>query len=109
MAMSSESRYTVDHDLIRKWVEQRGGHPATIKGTGKGGEAGVLRIDFPGGAGEEKLEHISWDEFFNKFEENQLAMLYQERTAGGKESRFVKFVNRGTVQAEGDVRPETYS
>ena len=29
----------------------------------------MLRLDFPGYTGEDKLEEISWDEFFEKFEE----------------------------------------
>lgn len=57
-------------------------------------EAGVLRIEFPGHGSDESLEEISWDEFFEKFEENNLAFLYQEETAGGEESRFFKFVSR---------------
>ncbi|GCE48464.1 hypothetical protein EI42_04862 [Thermosporothrix hazakensis] len=99
--MSSESRTTTDHAEIKKWVEARGGQPATVKGTTSGGQAGVLRIDFPGyGTGDEKLEPISWDEFFQKFDENQLAFLYQDTTSGGQESRFCKFVSRATAEAK---------
>jgi hypothetical protein len=91
------SRTTTDHEEIRKWVEKRGGHPATVKGTGRGGEdAGLLRIDFPGFSGEQSLREISWDEFFQKFEEASLAFLYQEQTKAGKESRFFKLVSRPT-------------
>ena len=91
----SESKTTTDHDEIRRWVEQRGGKPAGVKGTGDGDDPGVLRIDFPGrGAEEEAFEHLSWDEFFQKFDENGLAFLYQEETKDGSESRFFKFVKR---------------
>jgi len=92
--MSTESKTTTDHDEIKKWVESRGGKPATVKGTGDGEEAGVLRIDFPGYSGEDSLEPISWDEFFEKFEENKLKFLYQDKTADGKESRFSKLISR---------------
>ncbi|HYZ28252.1 MAG TPA: hypothetical protein VE570_04285 [Thermoleophilaceae bacterium] len=51
-------------------------------------------IDFPGGAGEDQLEHISWDEWFQKFDENNLAFLYQERKATGEDSTFFKLVKR---------------
>jgi hypothetical protein len=64
----SESKTTTDHEEIRCWVEERGGVPATVQGTESDGEPGVLRIDFPGYGEEEKLEHISWDEWFDKFE-----------------------------------------
>jgi hypothetical protein len=69
---------TVDHDEIRSWVEEHDGKPASVRGTEEGDEAGVLRIDFPGGAGEDRLEHISWDEWLAKFDENELAFLYQQ-------------------------------
>lgn len=38
----------------------------------------MLRIDC--GAPEETLEEISWDEFFQIFDENELAFPYQDRT-----------------------------
>jgi anaerobic selenocysteine-containing dehydrogenase len=41
----------------------------------------VLRFDFPGYRGKDKLEPISWDEFFKKFDEKKLVFLYQDRTA----------------------------
>ena len=91
----NQSQSTTDHDEIRKWIESRGGKPATVKGTGKGGEeAGLLRVDMPGGASNPPLEPISWDEFFKKFDEETLAFLFQEETADGKPSYFCKFVNR---------------
>jgi hypothetical protein len=92
--MASESHTTTDHDEIRRWVEENKGTPASVKGTDKGGEAGVLRIDFPGGAGEESLEHISWDDWFAKFDGNKLAFLYQSRKASGEPSTFFKLVSR---------------
>lgn len=78
---------TVDHDEIRKWVEDRGGRPAKVKGTAGPGGPGILRIDF--GEPEDSLETISWEEFFDTFEERQLAFLHQDETDGGKTSRFV--------------------
>lgn len=89
---AGQSHTTTDHEEIRRWVEERGGKPATVKGTGD--EVGVLRIDFPGYSGKESLQEITWEEFFQKFEESNLAFLYQEETSGGKESRFSKFISR---------------
>ncbi|WP_437959194.1 lipocalin/fatty-acid binding family protein [Sorangium sp. So ce119] len=88
------SHMTIDHDEIREWVEARGGHPATVKRTEKGGEPGVLRIDFPGFSGEDTLEEISWDDFFAKFEESNLAFVYQQAKASGEPSYFSKLVSR---------------
>lgn len=98
--MSHESKTTTDHDVIKRWAEERDGKPATVKGTPrKGEEAGLLRIDFPGGAGNPPLEPLSWDEFFEKFDEANLVFLYQEEKADGEESYFCKFVSRETAEA----------
>jgi hypothetical protein len=86
------STTTTDHDEIRRWAEERGGRPATAKGTESGGQPGVLRFDF--NEPEESLEEISWEDFFAKFEDAGLALLYEERTKDGSESRFFKLVNR---------------
>ncbi|TCU09683.1 hypothetical protein [Rhizobium sullae] len=85
----SASNTTTDHQEIRNWVEARQGHPARVKGREPGG---ILRIDF--GEPEESLEKISWDKFFEIFDENKLAFLYQEKTDDGRTSRFSKFVAR---------------
>jgi hypothetical protein len=95
--MSAEAQVTTDHNEIRQWVEERGGHPARVKGTDKADSGGVLRIDYPGYSGEDTLEPITWDEFFEAFEENKLAFLYQEETKDGKESRFSKLISRDSA------------
>lgn len=95
--MASTSQVTTDHEKIRKWAEKRGGHPAHVKGTGGKDDAGLLRIDFPGYSGENTLEKISWGEFFEKFDEKDLAFVYQEKTSDGHESRFFKLVNASSV------------
>jgi len=92
--MASNSTTTTDHDEIRRWVEQHDGAPASVRGTENGDGAGVLRIDFPGGAGEDRLEHISWDDWFQKFEKSNLAFLYQQQKASGEDSTFFKLVAR---------------
>ena len=88
----SDSKKTTDHDTIRKWVEARGGRPASVAGTGNGDGAGLLRIDFA--EPDDSLEEVSWDEFFEKFEEKKLAFLYQDKTASGERSTFNKLVSR---------------
>jgi hypothetical protein len=93
MTAPMADRMTTDHDEIRRWVEEHGGRPATVRGTGDG-DPGVLTIDFPGGAGEDSLEPVSWDDWFRKFEENGLAFLYQDQKAGGEDSTFFKLVRR---------------
>jgi hypothetical protein len=85
----SSSNTTTDHDEIRKWAEARDGHPAIIRTKGEGG---VLRIDF--GEKEDDFEEISWDEFFDVFDQNKLVFLYQDKTQDGGTSRFNKFIDR---------------
>ncbi|MBP1884256.1 hypothetical protein [Sinorhizobium mexicanum] len=85
----SASSTTIDHDTIRNWAESRNGRPARVKGATDGG---LLRIDF--GPPEDTLEKISWDEFFEIFEKNNLAFLHQDLTEDGQTSRFCKFIHR---------------
>jgi hypothetical protein len=91
---TGSAQSTQDLEEIRAWAEARGGKPATVSATrtGKKDGAGVLRIDFPGYSGAGSLEEISWDEWYQKFQENNLTFLYQDRTKDGRESRFFKLV-----------------
>jgi hypothetical protein len=85
---ASEAKVTTDREEIQSWVEERGGHPARVKGTE------LLRIDYKGFSGEDTLEEISWDEFFEAFEQNNLAFLHQDKTKDGQQSRFSKLIDR---------------
>jgi hypothetical protein len=86
--VDSEAHRTRDHERIRRWVEERGGRPAVVRGTQ------ILRIDFedPNGSIDENLQPVPWEEFFRLFDERSLDFLYQEKTQDGKVSRFNKFV-----------------
>ncbi len=99
------SLVTTNHAEIRNWAEQRGGVPATVRGTTRRRSVGILRIDFPDG-GKSSLEHIGWERWFEKFDENRLAFLYQERTAKGKLSRFNKLVRREIIEGSQNLEPE---
>jgi hypothetical protein len=66
----------------------------TPHGGQDGDEPGVLTVDFPGGAEDDRLERISWEEWFRKLEENGLAFVYQEQKASGEDSTFFKLVHR---------------
>lgn len=101
---SARSRTTTDHDEIRQWAEERGAHPACVKGTGGRDDIGMLRLDFPGYSGKTSLQQISWDEFFEKFDQRGLALLFQKKTSTGRRSNFNKIVNRGTAQEKPKVK-----
>src|SRR3954470_21167327 len=89
------SRTTRDHDEIRRWAEARGAVPAEVKGTERGGDVGIIRFEFPNAPNrnDSKLEEISWEDFFEKFDENNLEMVFQEKTADGQKSNFNKLVH----------------
>ncbi len=91
--MSGISRTTTNHDHIQRWAEARGGEAARVKGTERH-SAGLLRIHFPEGSDDDALEAIGWEEFFEKFEEKSLALVYQEATTDGQISRFNRIVSR---------------
>ena len=62
------------------------------------GNSCMLRLDFPGYSGEESLEHISWDQWFQVFDQRNLALLVQDETASGEPSNFNKLVSRSTLE-----------
>lgn len=92
--VSGAAKTTTNHTKIQQWAESRRGVPATVKSTGSKKDPGVLRIDFPGFSGARSLKKISWDEWFDKFDESRLAFLYQDKTKDGKQSRFFKLVKK---------------
>jgi len=95
--MANLSKTTQDHEEIRRWAEERGGKPSHVKSTESGDDVGIIRIDFPGYSGEGSLEEITWEEFFEKFDDNDLALIYQEETADGERSNFNKLVKAETA------------
>ncbi len=87
------SLVTAHHDVVRQWVESRGGVPATVDGTEHEGGAGVLRFDFGGDDGGGKLRHIGWDEWFDTFDTRRLNFIYQEERSDGNQSNFFRLEN----------------
>ncbi len=90
--MESSDTTTRDHDEIRSWVEEHDGTPSIARGTEDDDGGGVLRIDFPGGAGEDQLEHIGWDDWFATFDDRGLSFRYQQQKASGEDSTFFKVI-----------------
>jgi hypothetical protein len=82
----TEAKFTTDHDEIREWAEARGGRPAAVRKTHGKDDPGIIRIEFPDApnAKDAALEEITWEEFFEKFDEADLALVYQEETASGQ-------------------------
>ncbi len=86
---------TTDHETIRQWAEAKGGKPAAVKTTHRKGDVGIIRIMFPDAPNSEHdaLTEISWDEFFQEFDDRDLALLYDEN------SLFSKIVSRDTAES----------
>lgn len=92
--MPDPSRYAVDHDEIRRWVERPGGRPAILGGFGRDRRTPGFRIDFPEYRIKAALKRIPWDEFFRAFDAAHWGVAYQEETDRGEVSRFYRFIKR---------------
>lgn len=73
---------TTDHHVIREWATFHRGTPQLIDHPEAGSDQVGLRIDFPGKEDEVLLgegvpaRDISWDEFFEEFERQQLSFVF---------------------------------
>lgn len=85
---------TTDHGEIRRWAEERNAVPTVVRSTHDAEGSGILRFDLPGYDPGDELEEVSWHEFFEIFEDNELALVYQDETGSGEHSNFSKFVSR---------------
>jgi hypothetical protein len=97
MTPRASSETLTDLEDIRRWAEERDAWPACVHNTGGRDDVGVIRLAFSGYSGARSLEEISWDEWFQKFEDNHLALIVQNQTARGRRSNFNKIVGRDTV------------
>jgi hypothetical protein len=98
MASRAKSRTLTNHQEIRRWAEERGARPSAVRRTRGDDNTGIIRLDFPGYSGENSLEEISWDEWFEDFDDRNLALIVQDETAEGEPSNFNKLVSRESMQ-----------
>jgi hypothetical protein len=102
---SAGSHMLTDHEEIQEWAEDRGAVPSCVRGTGGSDDVGMIRLDFPNyGNDEQSLQPIEWDEWFEKFDENGLGLLVQEKTAAGEKSNFNKLVKRTAEKEQPKTR-----
>lgn len=94
----------IDHEEIRAWAEERGARPACVRRTGGKGDPGMIRLDFPGFSGAQSLSPLPWPKWFKAFDDNNLALLVQDRTARGQQSNFNKLVSRESVLGDAEPR-----
>jgi hypothetical protein len=96
MAKASKrvQRVLTNHEEIQKWAEARSARPACVKGTEDKEGSCLLRLDFPGFTGEESLEPIAWDQWFQILDQRKLALIVEDKMADGTPSSFNKLVSR---------------
>ena len=94
---------TDDRELIRAWASRHSAEPATGEATASGpatvnvqdGGAGI-RFNFPAAA---RFRPISWDEWFQNFDEHALLFVYERDGPGAPSPRY-RLVPRSTLQAQ---------
>lgn len=86
----AEQKTTTDHKAIQQFAEKRDMRPAAVKTTASDGGQEMIRLMQPKSqqSENENLKEIPWDEWFEDFDKNKLALVYDE------ESNFNKLVNR---------------
>ena len=107
MISPAKSRMLTNHTEIRSWAEQRRARPAAVRSTHNDDYIGMIRLDFPGYRGEDSLEEISWDEWFEDFDDRNLALVVHDETADGQRSNFHQLVQR--ERAENHSEPTSSS
>lgn len=83
---------TRNHDVIKRWAEERRASPATVASSRARNGPRTLRFDFPGYGGRD-LVHIGWDDWLQTFDERGLVFLYQEQMRDGRQSNFFRLDN----------------
>jgi hypothetical protein len=96
---------TTDHDTIRRWIEERGSTAARVTEP-SGDDPGSLAV-VPEGTDDDSVEEIPWEEFFEIFEEENLAFVHQTERADPNERWFCRFVDREREREVGEDAFET--
>lgn len=94
---------TDDRELIRAWASRHNAEPATGEATASGpatidvrdGGAGI-RFNFPAAA---RFRPISWDEWFQNFDQYALLFVYEREAAGVPSPRY-RLVPRSAIEAQ---------
>jgi hypothetical protein len=99
-------RITDDHDEIKNWANSFGGFPVVADGEGETNEITNLKIYFPGELVSGR--QISWEEFFDEFDDANLAFRYDTKSDPRSDKEFsFEFINRGVLEdADETVLPE---
>jgi HAD superfamily hydrolase (TIGR01509 family) len=95
--MDADRKLTTDHETIRRWTVERGGLPALVRRVGQP-EQGELVLNFPDDGirdiDDGPVVDISWSDFFQRFEDQGLALVYRDAPATEGDARAYEFVSR---------------
>lgn len=98
-----EHRVTTDRDHVREWGEERNAVPASRTAGDAGTEYGFFR---QGNVDEDYREH-EWDEFLDRFESEDRALVYHEdETVGEDEVGYYEIIDRDEAAARMTVEDE---
>ncbi|MCW9054414.1 MAG: hypothetical protein OQJ98_00285 [Candidatus Pacebacteria bacterium] len=94
-------RYTKNFSNVKKWIESHGGFPVVISGVTDEDTDRPLVMDIAFDPNNTEVERIEWEEFFDWFERENLALRYNNDAEGY--SAF-ELVDRDRVRSE--LEPE---
>jgi hypothetical protein len=92
--MAVHTKLTRDHREIQHWVQERDGRPGVVRTSEDPNAPVTLEVDFPGHSGEQTVQSITWEEFFDHFDREQLLFAYKDDTTSGEVSFFCKIVDQ---------------
>lgn len=98
------TKYTTSEEKIRSWIEEYGGVPVLMKGIDENGKESPEMIHVAFGPLPPEMEEIDWEEFFERIENEQLALEYDDGAPRGKIPDF-EFVDR--ERELGEFYPES--
>lgn len=100
LGLSGKQYYTKDHFIIQDWADYRYGHPARIVDSDIDSYyRGGLMIHFEDDEPDINIQDISWDEFFNIFDEHNLVFLFSRQKPNGNLSYFYHFLRASDVDS----------
>ena len=97
-------KYIIDNDEVRAWVEERGGVPATLKEVSENGEESPDMLHLAFGKMGPDMEEMDWEEFAERFENENLALAYDDEAPKGTTPDF-ELIDRD--RARDEFAPET--
>lgn len=92
---TDETRTTTDHGTIRNWIESNDLAVARTAETDRSRSDGLTIVTE--GRSDDSIKEVTWDEFFETFEDEGLAFTYRTETMGPEEQLYYEFVSRGDV------------